>query len=105
MYDYQYPVTLTPDEGGFIVTFNDPAGRFQGVDWAQSEDAALLAASGLLDAMIEEGINKAELARRLGWKHPQVSRLFDVSHTSKLDQLAASAQALGRRFVIGIEQA
>ncbi len=37
--------------------------------------------------MMLQGIRKAELARRLGWKSPQVDRLFDLSHASRLDQL------------------
>lgn len=48
--------------------------------------------------MLEQGIRKAELARRLGWKAPQVDRLFDLSHASRLDQLEAAAKALGRHI-------
>ena len=43
--------------------------------------------------MLAQGIRKAELARRLGWKAPQVDRLFDLSHASRLDQLEAAAKA------------
>jgi antitoxin HicB len=42
--------------------------------------------------MLMQGIRKAELARRLGWKVPQVDRLFDLSHASRLDQLEAAGQ-------------
>ena len=48
--------------------------------------------------MMLQGIRKAELARRLGWKSPQVDRLFDLSHASRLDQLEAAAKALGRHI-------
>jgi len=48
--------------------------------------------------MTLQGIRKAELARRLGWKVPQVDRLFDLSHASRLDQLEAAAKALGRHI-------
>ena len=54
--------------------------------------------------MKKEGITKAELARRLGWKYPQVCLLFDVGHASKFEQLASAAQALGQRFIIGMEK-
>jgi hypothetical protein len=37
--------------------------------------------------MTEQGIKKAELARRLGWHIPQVDRLFDLRHASRLDQI------------------
>ncbi len=40
----------------------------------------------------EQDIHKAELARRFGWHMPQVDRLFDLRHASKLDQIEAAAQ-------------
>jgi len=40
---------------------------------------------GVYQAMTEQGIKKAELARRLGWHMPQVDRLFDLRHASRLD--------------------
>lgn len=40
---------------------------------------------GLYQAMLERGIRKAELARRLGWHEPQVDRLFDLTHRSRFD--------------------
>jgi antitoxin HicB len=48
--------------------------------------------------MMLQGIRKADLARRLGWKAPQVDRLFDLGHASRLDQLEAAAKALGRHI-------
>ncbi len=48
--------------------------------------------------MLAQGVRKAELARRLGWKAPQVDRLFDLRHASRLDQLEAAAKALGRQI-------
>ena len=41
---------------------------------------------GVYQAMTEQGIKKAEMARRLGWHMPQVDRLFDLHHASRLDQ-------------------
>lgn len=49
-------------------------------------------------AMTDQGIKKAELARRLGWHMPQVDRLFDLRHASKKDQIEAAAAALGRQI-------
>jgi len=51
---------------------------------------------GVYQAMTEQGIKKAELARRLGWHMPQVDRLFDLKHASRLDQIEAAARALGK---------
>lgn len=52
--------------------------------------------------MLTQGVRKAELARRLGWKAPQVDRLFDLGHASRLDQLEAAAKALGRHIDIRV---
>jgi antitoxin HicB len=48
--------------------------------------------------MMAQGIRKAELARRLGWHGPQIDRLFDLTHTSNLDQLELAAKALGKHI-------
>ena len=53
----------------------------------------------------EEHITKAELARSLDWKYPQVDRLFDTHHASQLSQLIMAAYAMKKSFVIGIEDA
>ena len=58
---------------------------------------------GVYRAMTEQGIRKAELARRLGWHMPQVDRLFDLRHASRLDQLEAAARVLGRRIEVRVE--
>ena len=52
----------------------------------------------LYQEMLTQGVRKADLARRLGWKGPQVDRLFDLGHASRLDQLEAAAKALGRHI-------
>lgn len=57
---------------------------------------------GVYQAMIEQGIRKAELARRLGWHMPQVDRLFDLRHASRLDQIEAAARALGRHIEVSV---
>ena len=49
-------------------------------------------------AMREDGVRKSELARRLGWHMPQVDRLLDLHHASRLDQAEAALGALGRRL-------
>lgn len=53
---------------------------------------------GVYQAMMEQGIKKTDLARRLGWHLPQVDRLFDLRHASRLDQLEAAARSLGREI-------
>ena len=57
---------------------------------------------GVYQAMTEQGIKKSELARRLGWHMPQIDRLFDLRHASKLDQIEAAASVLGKRVKLQI---
>lgn len=57
---------------------------------------------GVYQAMTDQGIKKAELARRLGWHLPQVDRLFDLTHASRFDQIEAAARALGRHIEIRV---
>lgn len=136
---FDYPVTLTPDDGTILVTFPDvPEAITFGVD----EDEALLyavdaletalsfyvdarsalprpslpaadqktvrpsalecAKLGVYQAMTEQGIKKSELARRLGWHLPQIDRLFDLRHASRLDQIEAAARVLGRQLEVRV---
>jgi antitoxin HicB len=136
---FDYPVTLTPDEGTVMVTFVDipeaitfgmdeEEALLQAVDALESaltfyiEDRKLLPTPskpkkgqktvrpsalecgklGVYQAMTEQGIKKSELARRLGWHMPQIDRLFDLRHASKLDQIEAAASVLGKRVKLQI---
>ena len=56
-------------------------------------------------AMHAAGLNKAQLAERLGWRPSQVTRLFDGRHASRLDQIEMALAALGRRLVVTSEAA
>lgn len=58
---------------------------------------------GVYKAMMDQGIRKADLARRLGWHMPQVDRLFDLRHASRFEQLQTAASALGKRLVLSME--
>ena len=57
---------------------------------------------GVYQAMTEQGVKKAELARRLGWHMPQVDRLFDLRHASRLDQIEAAARVLGKQLEVRV---
>ncbi len=52
----------------------------------------------LYRGMREQGVGKAELARRLGWHLPQVDRVLDVQHRSGLEQMDAALGAIGRQL-------
>lgn len=59
----------------------------------------------LYSAMRAARIGKAELARRLNCHLPQVDRLLDVNHASRLDQLEAAFRVLGKRLTVEIQEA
>ena len=51
------------------------------------------------------GIRKAELARRLGISKTNVDRLFDLNHHSRLNQIEAVFNVLGKELTIGVRNA
>jgi antitoxin HicB len=59
----------------------------------------------LYRAMREHGLSEAALARWLGIHAPQVDRLLDLRHGSRLDQLADALRALGRELVVSVRDA
>jgi len=56
-------------------------------------------------AMQEDGVGKAALAKRLGWHLPQIDRLLDLNHASKLDAIEAALAAMGRKLEIKVMKA
>jgi antitoxin HicB len=57
----------------------------------------------LYEAMRAARVGKSELARRLDWHLPQVDRLLQMTHGSKLEQLEAAFRVLGKRLVVGVQ--
>ena len=53
---------------------------------------------GLYAEMLAQGVRKSELARRMGCHLPQIDRLLDLTHASRLDLLESAAHALGKRL-------
>ena len=51
------------------------------------------------------GVSKAELGRRLGWHAPQIDRLFDLRHRSKIEQIDQALHMLGKRLVVTVQDA
>jgi len=63
--------------------------------------SALVAAKiELHNAMLEQRVGKYRLGKRLDWHLPQVDRLIDFRHQSKLDQIEQALSVLGRRLVV-----
>ena len=54
----------------------------------------------LYQGMKDQGIGKAELARNLGWHLPQVDRVLDVCHRSRLDRMDAALGAIGKHLEV-----
>ena len=54
----------------------------------------------LYQGMREQEIGKAELARRLGWHLPQVDRVLDVHHSSRLDRMDLALSAIGLQLEV-----
>lgn len=59
----------------------------------------------LYRAMQEEGIGKAALASRLGVALPQVDRLLNLKHHSRLDAVERALEVVGRKLQIVVSAA
>lgn len=55
--------------------------------------------------MRSAGIGKAELARRLHCHLPQIDRLLDLNHGSRLDQIEQALLAVGKKLMISFKGA
>lgn len=61
-----------------------------------------MAKAALYDAMREQSVGRAELARRLRWHLPQVSRVLNLGHASRMEQVEAALAALGLRLIVDV---
>lgn len=59
----------------------------------------------LYEAMREQGIGKAELARRLDCHLPQIDRLLDLCHASRWQAVARALAAVGKQLVVEVRDA
>lgn len=59
----------------------------------------------LYQAFRASGIRKAEFARRLGIPKTNIDRLFNLNHSTRLEQLDAAFRAIGKRLMIQVEEA
>ncbi len=64
-----------------------------------------MAETALYEAMREQGAGRAELARRLRWHLPQITRVLDLRHASKMEQVEAALAALGLRLIVDVAKA
>ena len=64
-----------------------------------------MAKTELYEAMAAGKISRAELARRLSCHLEQVSRLLDLTHASKFEQLERALAVVGRKMIVTAEAA
>jgi antitoxin HicB len=64
-----------------------------------------MAKTALHEAMLEQKVGRAELARRLRWHLAQVNRVLDPRHASKMEQVEAALAALGLRLIVDVAKA
>ncbi|MCZ4065709.1 type II toxin-antitoxin system HicB family antitoxin [Oxalobacter aliiformigenes] len=56
----------------------------------------------LWNEMLGQKIRKAELARRLNVYMPQIDRLFDLKHSSKIEFVERAFNAIGKQLSISV---
>src|ERR1700739_4856518 len=61
-----------------------------------------MAKTALYQAMREQGLGRAELARRLRWHLAQINRILDLRHASKMERVAVALEALGLPLVVDV---
>ncbi|MBS0967713.1 antitoxin [Chimaeribacter arupi] len=56
----------------------------------------------LLNAFVDAGLTQVELANRMGVKKQEVTRIFDLHHTTKIDTIQKAMSALGKRLELTV---
>ncbi len=59
----------------------------------------------LWNALLDEGVTRAELAKRLGCSRQVVDRLVDFLHTSKIEQVERALAVLGLHLSVSVQAA
>ena len=90
--------------GAMAAREDAPAPRAEGAEYV-TLPALSSAKIELYQAMRADGVGKAALAKRLGVALPQVDRLIDLKHSSRLDAIERAFLALGRSMTIVVKAA
>ena len=56
----------------------------------------------LLNEMLNQHVNQADLAKRMGIKPQQVTRIVNLEHATKIDTLVQAFKALGKNPVLSL---
>ncbi|WP_254444075.1 hypothetical protein [Klebsiella oxytoca] len=82
------PEASQPEEGEYIITL----------------PVLVVMKAALHNAMIASGTRKADLARALGMKGPQIDRLLDVAHSSKVETVELALRQLNREVQLTVSK-
>lgn len=52
----------------------------------------------LLNAVVQKGVSNAELARMIGTRPQEITRILDLHHATKIDTIQKALSALGKRL-------
>lgn len=58
----------------------------------------------LWNAMCDQGLTKADLARRMGIQLQLVHRMVDFIHSSKIEQVERALLSLGKRLAVSVKE-
>ena len=59
----------------------------------------------LLNTLLEKGVTQTELAKLMGIRPQQVTRIVNLEHTTKIDTVERAFRALGRELDIAVAMA
>lgn len=52
----------------------------------------------LLNEVVNQHVSNSELAKRMGLKRQEITRLFDLNHATKIDTIQKALECLGKRL-------
>ncbi|ECG1392320.1 TPA_asm: hypothetical protein GNB58_005281 [Salmonella enterica subsp. houtenae serovar 45:g,z51:-] len=81
------PIASQPEEGEYVIHL----------------PVLVVMKAALHNAMISTGTRKSDLARTMGMKGPQIDRLLDVCHSSKVETVELALQQLNRTVQISVD--
>lgn len=82
------PAASKPEEGEYIIHL----------------PVLVVMKAALHNAMIATGTRKSDLARSMGMKGPQIDRLLDVCHSSKVETVELALQQLNRTVQVSVDK-
>lgn len=56
----------------------------------------------LLNLMVEQNVRPADLAKKMGVRPQQVTRILDLHHTTKIDTVSHALRALGKNLCLSL---